>query len=93
MRYILALILLCSGLLVETADSAGVHERESLRGLSGVFVVVDELDPEGTKRGLSVESIFLPWNVVFGQVEYKCSPNKKAPRAFQQQFSQSRPHL
>lgn len=57
MRYVVVMVLLCSGLMVETADATGVLERESLRGLSGVFVVIDQLGPEGTRSGLSVETI------------------------------------
>lgn len=57
MRYVVVIILLFSGLVVETAEATGVLERESLRGLSGVFVVVEELGPDSKRSGLSVEVI------------------------------------
>jgi hypothetical protein len=57
MRYMVVMILLVGGLVVETAEATGVLERESLRGLSGVFVVVEELGPDGKRSGLSVETI------------------------------------
>jgi hypothetical protein len=56
MRYIIVMILLFSGMVVATAEATGVLERESLRGVSGIFVVVEEL-PNGKRSGLSAGAI------------------------------------
>lgn len=53
MRYIIVMLLLLSGIVVATAEATGVLERESLRGLSGIFVVVQELGQNGKTSGLS----------------------------------------
>jgi len=57
MRHVLVMILSLSGLLAGSADASGVLERESLRGLAGVVVVVEDIGPDVKKDGLSVEAI------------------------------------
>ncbi len=57
MRYVFVMILILNGLVAESAEATANVERESLRGLSGVFVVVEELGPDGKRSGLSVEAI------------------------------------
>lgn len=57
MRYSIVIILLFSGMVVTTAEATGVLGRESLRGLSGIFVVAEELGPNGKTSGLSAGTI------------------------------------
>ena len=54
-----ALLLFWGGLLGQGADSSTPHAvaRDTLRGLTGVHVVVEELRPEAVKDGLSKDAI------------------------------------
>lgn len=58
MRYIVsALIMVLTGLDLSTAQARAPYERESLRGLPGVVVVIETITPEAQADGLSEEAI------------------------------------
>lgn len=52
-----AIIMALTCLTLSTAQAAGSNERESLVGLPGVLVVIEEINPEAQTDGLSVEAI------------------------------------
>jgi hypothetical protein len=58
MRYIVsALIMVLICLDLNTAQARAPYERESLRGLPGVVVVIETITPEAQADGLSEEAI------------------------------------
>jgi hypothetical protein len=66
MRYVLsAIIMVLTCLTLSTAQAAGSDERESLVGLPGVLVVIEEINPEAQTDGLSVEAIQTAVELIF----------------------------
>ena len=58
MRFtLMAMIMALACLDLSTAQARAPYERESLRGLPGVVVVIEKISPDAQVDGLSEESI------------------------------------
>jgi len=57
MRYVVIMMVFVTSLDLGLAQAAGVRERESLRELPGVYVLIEATKPDAQADGLSAEAI------------------------------------